>query len=262
MFTLNHYIWMAASLLLIIFFLWYVSRKQYSLNDILTACCIICVVSEVTKILCSIQIVSSADGTWYTPYLPTSCMPLHLCSLQILTVFYTRFSKNEKNRTIILGFMYPTCIIGALNAILLPSVFNAEVTVDQAFTHPIVYQYFLFHTMLIFLGICIVKSKEIQLERKHYKSTMIILSLVSFCSLYVNSILAAPVYKNGILQSVEFTPNYFLSYHTPLGLGLTQKWQWLLYFFVLVALAFIIIRLMYIPIYKRKPQKCSSFRGK
>lgn len=255
MFTLNHFIWLTVCLFLIILLLYCIKKRKYTLKEILTVCCIVCVVSEVVKILSNIQIVPSADGTVYSPYLPTSSMPLHLCSLQILCIFYTRFTENEKNRTIILGFMYPTCIIGAVNAILLPSVFTETVTVDQAFTEPIVYQYFLFHAMLILLGICILNSKEIKLEKKHYKSTMVILSIIAFFSLYINSLLAAPEYKNGVLQSVEFTPNYFLTYQTPFGIELTQKWQWLLYLTVLCVLGFTLIRLMYIPICRRDPNQ-------
>ena len=157
--------------------------------------------------------------------------------------------------------MYPTCIAGGVGAIIFTSVFNENVSTSQAFTHPIAYQYFLFHSMLIILGITIIGSKEAKLERKHYKSTMIILVVLSFLSLYVNSLLATPIYKNGVLQSVDFVPNYFLTYQNPFGLKLTEKWQWILYILILTLLAFVVVGLMYIPVFKRNPKKLKKINN-
>ena len=54
-------------------------------------------------------------------YLPKTDLPFHLCSIQIIFFAIVNFSKNEKLRKMILGFMLPTCLIGGFAAILLPT---------------------------------------------------------------------------------------------------------------------------------------------
>ena len=75
----------------------------------------------------------------------------------------------------ILAFMYPTCIIGAFMALMMPSIFTTSIPVEKAFISPISYQFFIYHSMLIALGIIIVKSKEIDWNIKHlrYSDTLL-----------------------------------------------------------------------------------------
>ena len=149
-------------------------------------------------------------------------VPLHLCSIQILLIFYTRFSTNERLRERILAFMYPTCLIGAVLAMLIPTVFIENVDVSLAFVHPQVYQYLLYHAMLVVLGLYIPVSGQVKLTRSHYFSTMGILGGMAFVSLYVNSILASPTYENGVLKYVDYVPNLFFTYYLPIELPMTQ----------------------------------------
>ena len=46
--------------------------------------------------------------------------------IQIFFIFYVRFSESERRRETALAFMYPTCIIGASLALLLPSIFTSS----------------------------------------------------------------------------------------------------------------------------------------
>lgn len=74
--------------------------------------------------------------------------------------------------------MAPTCFYGALLALAMPSIFQTTISVEQAFIHPISYQFFIFHSMLIALGLIIVKSNEIKWEYKHLKSTCLLIYLM------------------------------------------------------------------------------------
>lgn len=75
---------------------------------------------------------------------------------------------------------------------------------------------------------------------------------MGFLSLYFNSIFASPTYANGELISVNYTPNLFFTYETPIGIDLTELWQWYLYFGIIIALVILLMTLFYLPFFKRK----------
>lgn len=253
MFTTNHFIWLAIIVVLIAVSLMLLKKHRPSLRTVLTVACVICVLSELIKVFSSIEMVPSADGSEFYPYIKPQHLPLHLCSLQLLTIFYTRFSQNEKRRGTILGFMYPTCIAGAFFALLLPSIFSfGSCPVAEAFTKPLAYQYFLFHAMLIILGIYIPMSGEVKLGKKHYGQSLLMLLGVAFISLYVNSMFSDAVYEDNSLVSVEYTPNFFFTYNPPIDIQLTELWHWYLYLGVLLVLAVVLITAFYLPFILRE----------
>ena len=251
MFTMNHFIWLFIVLAVIVLSMKYLHQHQVPLEKLLNVCCVLALVSEFTKTFSVIELVPTADGSMYYPYISMGHLPLHLCSIQILFIFYVRFSSNTKMRETLLAFMYPSCLLGALMAIALPSIFNGSVPVAQAFIHPLAYQFFLYHAMLIVLGLYIFTSKQVDIRPKHLGSTIGILALLAFLSLYVNSMVAAPVYVNGELQSVEYTANMFFTYQPVLDIPLTELWHWYVYLGIIVVLALTLISLTYIPVWKR-----------
>ena len=170
MFTTNHFIWLLiVSVTIGAAIVWY-KKCRPSLRTVLTVACVVCVISELVKVFSSIEMIPSADGSKLYPYIMPQHIPLHLCSLQLITIFYTRFAKDGKLRTAMLGFMYPTAIAGAFFALMIPTVLSA--TAEEAFTRPIAYQYFLFHAMLIALGIYIPMSGEVTLGKKQYLQSL------------------------------------------------------------------------------------------
>lgn len=251
MFSAVHFIWLGISIISIILLTIFINKKKLSLIQVLNGCCIFCVISELTKLLSLIQIVPSSDGTQFYPYFPMNQMPLHLCSIQIIFIFYVRFTKNEERRNALFGIMYPACLLGATSALLLPGIFPNTVKLEEAFINPVAYQFFFYHVMLIVLSLYIVRSNEVKLERKHFKTALISLYSLAIGSLYINSMLASPVYENGVLKSVEFAPNFFFTFQTPIGLALTEKWQWLLYLLILTSVSITLVRIVYIPIFRR-----------
>ena len=47
--------------------------------------------------------------------------------------------------------MYPSCLAGAMLALLMPSIVPGSVAVEDMFRAPLAYQYFLYHSALIVL---------------------------------------------------------------------------------------------------------------
>lgn len=247
MFTVNHFIWLGICIALMTVSLCCLKKYKPSLATVLTIACVICILSEVTKTFSVFRMVPSSDGSELHVYLSMGQVPLHLCSLQIAFIFFTRLTHNTRLREAALAFMYPTCILGAFFALAIPTIFSSTVPVAEAFTRPQAYQYFLFHSMLIVLGIYIVMSKEVKLRTKHYLSTMGILGCLGFVSIYINSMLASPTYENGKLISVDYTTNFLFTQEPPIDIAFTEKWHWILYLGVIASLAVVLIGIFYLP---------------
>ena len=252
MFTWRHFVWLAVCAIIIFFAVSTFEKKKMNLRQFLNYCIIVCIGSELIKVFSTITLVPSQNGTIMHPYIPMNHIPLHLCSLQILLIFYVRFTNNKEMRENLLAFMYPSCIIGALAALAMPSIFSTTIPVEKAFVHPQAYQFFLYHSMLVSLGICIVKSKEIKWEKKHLYATWLIMLVLGFVSIYINSMLASPTYVDGVLQHVDFWPNFFFTYDNPLGIPMTKLWHWYLYLVILIALMFLLTTIFYYPLLKKK----------
>ena len=251
MFSWQHFVWLAICTVMIVISIISFRKKRPTLQQVLNCCCIICCLSEFTKVFSTLEMVSSADGSISFPYIPMNHLPLHLCSIQILFIFYVRFTENRKMRENLLSFMYPPRLLGALSALAMPSIFSTSITVDQAFTHPMAYQFFIFHSMLIALGIMIAMSGEIRWQWKHWFQCLIIITLAGFISLYVNSIFASPTYLNGQLQHVDFWPNFFFTYNNPLGIKVTTITQWYIYLLILAVVIVVLTFICFYPLVRR-----------
>lgn len=252
MFSLQHIIWLVICAIGIFFVSRWMLSKHIPLEKLLNVACVLAVISELIKIFANIQMVPSADGTAMHMFMEWRHLPFHLCSIQIFLVFYVRFAESQRNREAILAFMYPTCIIGAFFALLLPSIFTNGITPQQAFTHPVGYQFFIYHSMLIILGIYIATSGQVDIRWKHLRSTLAIMLALSLGAIYLNSAFAYPVYEGTHLLSVENTPNFFFTYRTPVGIALTELWQWYAYLAIIAVLMVGVITLFYLPFRKKK----------
>lgn len=258
MFSIQHFIWIAICIILIIGSCVFISKYQPSFVKFFNVVCVLSIISEVIKVLSMMEIIQLVDGS-YAPYLELNHLPFHLCSIQIIFIFLVRFTKNRKLRNVCLGFMYPTCIVGALFAIALPSIYSGNINASDSFTHPIIYQTFLFHAMLIITGFYIIKSKDIQLENKYYFTTLAILFGLSFASFYINSLFASVVYTSEVDYIVGHVTNFFFTYIPVLSsIVLDVKWKWLVYILVLLLLAIVLIGIMYIPVFIKNKKKSNQ----
>ena len=252
MFSINHFIWIFICFVLVGLGYICLSKDNPSFKKIVDIAFYFALISELIKIFSVIEMVpiDGKDGLY--PYLELRYLPLHLCSLHILSFIYLKFSKKDSAfKTWLLSFMYPSCILGGILAILLPSIFSTSVSVNEAFTHPLAYQTFLYHTMLILFGIYISKSKEVNLTKDGFRKSIVSICLLSFLSLYLNSIFTIPVYENGKLVSVATTTNFFFTSLAPLPIPFSSKLHWFIYLLVICIIAFGLIYLLYLPIIKR-----------
>lgn len=252
MFSVQHIVWFAICIAGIVGALYVLKTRRPSLRQVLTVCCVIAAVSEVMKLLTYTQMVPSADGSTLHLFIEWRHLPLHLCSIQIFFIFFTRLAKDSRLRETILAFMYPTCIVGAFSAILLPSIFSTTIPVSEAFRHPIAYQFFIYHSMLIVLGCYIAMSGEVKLRFSHVYSTLAILGALGILSIYTNSAFAYVTYQGNELLSVENTPNFFFTYRTPIGIQLTELWQWYVYLGILAVLVVVLVTLFFLPFRKQQ----------
>lgn len=236
--------------------LWLIRSRSVPFQTVLTGAVIICILSEVTKILSVLQMVPVDGSGVMIPFMELNHLPLHLCSIQIPLILIVRFvPKESRVRHALLAFMYPTCILGAVAALLMPSIFTTTLPASEAFIHPMAYQFFIYHAMLVVLGVSIFRSEEVVLVPRDFKSTAYLL-LGMFClSIYANSIFSQPRYEDGNLVAVEHYTNFFFSYRPPLPIPLTEVWQWLLYIIAIMALAAVLVTLLYLPVFRKYGQR-------
>lgn len=250
MFSANHIAWLVICLAGCVFASLWLERTRPPLERVLGVACVLAAISELVKVFSNIQMVPSADGSALNLFMEWRHLPFHLCSIQIFFLFYARFAESERRRETVLAFMYPTCIAGAISALALPTIFSNAIQPEQAFAHPIAYQFFIYHSMLVVLGAYIARCGEVDIRFSHLKSTLAILLALGLASIYLNSAFAYPVYEGSTILSVENTPNFFFTFRTPIGVPLTEMWQWFAYLAILAALVTGVVTLFYLPFRK------------
>ena len=252
MFTLNHFVWLAISFIIIGVTTTLLLKNKPDISKVLSYACVGAVLSEITRAFSLMHLIPSSDGSTMTPFLELHNLPFHLCSVQVLLIFFTKFAREGKVRTAILAFMYPTCAAGAFIALFIPIIFTDDISVTQAFTHPIAYQYFLWHSMLVILGVYIAASKQVDIRRVHCFTTIGILGGMALISIYLNSWMSMVTYRNGEVVSVDYTPNFFFTYKPPIPFEFTAIWQWYVYFAILLTVVCIFALVFYLPFFKSK----------
>ncbi len=136
------------------------------------------IVSETIKIFSFIL----ANENTYGGYLPKTDLPFHLCSIQLIFIALLNFSKSEKLKRTLMAFMVPSCLVGGLAAILIPT--------SSSLSMPFVtFQYFTYHTVLVVYAICLLlKSKEINWTFEDYTAALKMLGLIALIAVYINSL--------------------------------------------------------------------------
>ncbi|MBQ2513009.1 MAG: YwaF family protein [Clostridia bacterium] len=253
MYSVQHIIWIGICIAVIGISLLLIRRYKPDEKTVFTAACVVCLLSEVAKVLSTVKMLPLADGSTCVPFIDRQELPLHLCSIQIIFILVIRFvlRKDSGLKTSLLGFMFPTMTIGALFAIFLPSVFS-NIPASLAFIHPQFYQMFLFHAMLIVLGVYIYTSRFSEWKTKHYFRALGGLIGLAFIGIYINSLLAyVTVGADHQVASVERITNFFFVVKTPVGIALTEKAHWFIYLAIIIALAFVTVGLPFIPVFIR-----------
>ena len=188
----------------------------------------------------------------YTPIMGAEHLPFELCSLQLFFAAACYFLKNEKARHFLYALMYPTGVIGGLLGIVMASITAYYNTPAEYFSSARVWQFFIYHSMVVLLSIYIGFSKECGLRLREYKNAVIGLIALDVPTFYLNSVLSSEIYVNDKLVGVTHRINFFSSYVNPLGLPLTETWQWLVYLAIRAAIALLSVLLFFLPLAGRK----------
>lgn len=267
MFSLGHVIWIAVSFILIGIALLVAVRKKASLDKVIKVCFVLGLVSEVIKIYSVIDIVPMVNqvivnngGTYelsyaptgqYTPMMGMEHLPLELCSLQIFFMGALILAKQDKIKHLLYSLMYPTGIIGGVLGVVMATMTSYVKSQSEYLTSPRVWQYFLYHAMIIFMSIYIGISKESGLRFSDWRKAVFAVFVLDIPTFYLNSVFSSRLYHNDELVGVTHRINFLSSYVNPLGLVLTEKWQWLIYLLIRMILALILIFLLFLPLIKR-----------
>ena len=222
MFTLNHFIFLGICAFLVAALLVLDKFRPLSFDTVLNIAVIGSVISECIKIFSNM-----IEGYKGGMHLDPGDLPFHLCSIQIFLFFALKyFVKSEDTRERLLGFMIPVMTLGGIMALLIP-------TVGVDFDNPQVYQYFLYHAMLIFFAIYSVKHRLVRFSWGVLLRNFRYLGAVVFFATMVNSALYESVNK----------VNFFYLVRPPMDnlpiLNLDNGWY--AYFASLVAVALVLV---------------------
>ena len=238
MFTLNHFIFLLISFLIIAGYLFLNKKLNLTIKQNVTILLIVSIISEIVKICSNLVIIETIDPVTQEVifgesgvYLDPSSLPFHLCAMQILLFIALQFFvKNEKTKDHILCFMFPTMSLGALIALFIP-------TEGVSFTTPQVYEYFIHHAFLVAFGINLIMSKHIVINFKvMFRNYGYIIGYMLLC-LWLNSAF-----------SYAHTNFMFLSRPPMEGLPiLNLNNGWYIYFLSLFVIGVVLLFLLQFP---------------
>ena len=124
--------------------------------------------------------------------------------------------------------------------IVLSSIAGDFHSTIEYFTSFRVYQFFLYHSMVVFLSLYLGRSEESGLEFNDWKKAILGLLCLDIPTFYFNSVLSSEVYVNNEVIGVTHRINFFSSYVEPIVL-ITEKWQWIVYLLIRAILTILIV---------------------
>ena len=98
---------------------------------------------------------------------------------------------------------------------------------------------------------------ESVLKPSDWKKALCGLLLLDIPTFYLNSVFSSEVYSGGKIVGVTHRINFFSSYVNPLGIILTEKWQWIVYIAARAVMVVLTVRILYL-IFVRKKKEASS----
>ena len=228
MFTAEHWIWIGLCAVFITGMCLLSRKKAFSLQQAGWVMTIICVFSEVSKIM--VGMVESPGGGIHLNPLD---LPLHLCSLMLFVVFYLTFGKEGRVRRLLINFIAVIGTLGSFFAILIP-------TNGTDFASLPAYQCFVYHAGLLWFSLYLILSRQAVLGTlRSFGENLGLLLLLVFVMLYLNGALSA------------YYTNFFYLTRPPMEhlpyLNLNHGWY--AYFLRLTALGTALIALFHLPFF-------------
>ncbi|MCR4606415.1 MAG: YwaF family protein [Oscillospiraceae bacterium] len=268
MFSQGHLIWILISAVLVAVLSVYLFKRRPALKNVFKVCLILGIVSEVIKVFSVAQIVPMVDPViasengsqaiaWiptgeYTPYIAMEHMPLELCSLYLFFMPLALIIKDEKWKKRLYALMFVSGTIGGMMGIILSSIAGDFETTAAFFSAPRAWQFFLFHSMIVSLSLYIGFGDEAGLRFGDWKKAVVGILVLDVPTFYINSLLSSEIYMANQVVGVSHRINFFSSYVNPLGLILTEKWQWIVYLMIRAAMATCLIIILYLPMLARR----------
>lgn len=196
---------------------------------------------RLTKVLLGIGLTSEfikvfyyilANEATHGGILPKTDLPFHLCSMQIIFMAVLVYGKSEKFKELLLSFMIPSCLLGGLAALLIPttSSLNGGLILSV--------QYFGYHVAIIAFALILLLSGHLQLTIRHYVNCLKFTVILMLVAIYINSILYDGV-SNINFMYVASPPQSGLPF-------LNENHGWLVYIAHYAFLVFFCITLCYI----------------
>ncbi|MCR5423106.1 MAG: TIGR02206 family membrane protein [Bacilli bacterium] len=225
MLTLKHFIWLGICLIFIVGMIILAKKLKFSLKTSSLIMSIICIVSEVSKMMSDMQ-----DNVAGGMSLDPRSLPFHLCSLMIFVVFYIFLAPDSKFKQTLINFLAAIGTIGSFMALIIP-------TNGVEFNEIGPYQCFVYHAGLMWFSIYLIISKNAKLDLKAYVTNISILSFLAFMMIYVNGALSA------------YGTNFFYVVRPPMDnlpiLNLNHGWY--VYFVTLLLVGITLMTLFHLP---------------
>lgn len=197
MFSKEHFIWIGICVLIIGLLLYFALKFKWNKKTALLIMCGVSIASELVKVFTHINPVTGIDGDWSEGgVIEAGALPLHLCSIFIFIFFFLAFNKNEKLEKKIISFFVPIGLVGAMIAILMA-------TSGVNFAAPYAYQCFIYHSVMVWLALYYICTKQVELGLKAYLRNLVILLCLGIVMIWIN----------GMLQSYD--TNFFFVVRPP-----------------------------------------------
>ena len=177
----------------------------------------------------------------YTPYLAMEHMPMELCSLYIIFMFLTLVIGDQTLKKWLYSVMYASGVIGGIMGIVFASITAYYTTVYDYFSSARVWQYFIYHSLIVTVSLYLGASDEAGLEFRDFKKAIIGIVLLDVPTFYLNSIFSSEIYENDTIVGVTHRINFFSSYVSPFGMNSPNKSVWLIYLVIRAILAVLCI---------------------
>ena len=225
MFSVNHFIWIAICIVLVVALSVVSVKFKFSFKTATIIICCVIGASEISKIMYSMQPASGGGMV-----ISAGALPFHLCSTLIFAFAYLMFGKNENTKEIVKSFVVPAGMLGGVLAILIP-------TSGTGFAAIQTYQCFIYHAAILWYGIYLIATKQVDLGLKAYLRNLIILAVLAVLMIWIN----------GALQIYE--TNFFFLVKPPVdGLPIINLNNgWYAYFFILVTIAVVLVGAIHLP---------------
>ena len=225
MFTTEHFIWIALCLAFVIFMTRFCLKKQISLKLAAQIMVVICLFSEISKIMSGMM--ESPNGGMF---LDPQSLPFHLCSLILFGIIYITFGKDGLLKQTIIDFVAVLGTLGSIAAILIP-------TNGTDFANMDAYQCFVYHAGLLWFSLYLIFSGNARMDMAALGRNLTILFFLTLLMIYVNGALSS--YDTNFMYVVR-PPMENLPY-------LNLEKGWYVYFLHLLALGLTLLCLFYAP---------------